>query len=46
LRLLATAADLTVDAVYGVSPGEYAARPPSIDRHEHLLLARRAFGIG
>jgi SAM-dependent methyltransferase len=46
LRLLARAAGLTVDAVYGVSPGEYAARPPSIDRHEHLLLARRAFGIG
>lgn len=46
LRLLARAAGLAVDAVHGVSPGQYAATPPSIDRHEHLLIARRAFGIG
>jgi SAM-dependent methyltransferase len=45
LRLLAHAAGLTVDAVYGVSPGQYATTPPSIDRHEHLLLAHRAFDI-
>ena len=45
LRLLARAAGLTVDAVYGVSPGQYATTPPSIDRHEHLLLAHRAFDI-
>ena len=45
LRLLAEAVGLTVDAVYGVSPGQYASTPPSIDRHEHLLLAHRAFDI-
>jgi hypothetical protein len=41
LTLLATRAGLVVDAVHGVSPGAYAARPPSIDRPEHLLVAHR-----
>ncbi len=42
LRLLATAAALTVEAVYGVTPGDYATRPPTFDRPELLLLASRA----
>jgi ubiquinone/menaquinone biosynthesis C-methylase UbiE len=41
LRLLAERAGLTVDAVYGVTPGKYGAYPPSLDCPEHLLLARR-----
>lgn len=41
LRLLAARAGLTVDAVYGVTPGKYEADPPSIECPEFLLLARR-----
>ncbi len=41
LRLLATRAGLTVDALYGVTPGGYAPNPPSIDLPESLLLATR-----
>jgi len=41
LILLARAAGLEVDAVYGVTPGRYAAEPPSIDLPEHLLVAHR-----
>ena len=41
LILLARAAGLEVDAVHGVTPGRYAAEPPSIDLPEHLLLAHR-----
>jgi SAM-dependent methyltransferase len=41
LRLLARAAGLDVDAVYGVAPGRYGRHPPSLDAPEHLLLARR-----
>lgn len=41
LRLLATAAGLRVDAVYGVTPGGYARSSPSLDDPEHLLVAGR-----
>jgi SAM-dependent methyltransferase len=41
LRLLAKSAGLSVDAVYGVTPGRYARTPPSLDAPEHLLVARR-----
>jgi SAM-dependent methyltransferase len=41
LQLLGTAAGLTVDAIYGVTPGAYAAQPPSLDLAEHLLVAHR-----
>jgi 2-polyprenyl-3-methyl-5-hydroxy-6-metoxy-1,4-benzoquinol methylase len=41
LALLATAAGLHGEVVYGVTPGRYAAAPPSIDLPEFLLLARR-----
>jgi SAM-dependent methyltransferase len=41
LRLLATGAGLTVDAVYGATPGGYARRLPSLDAPEHLLVACR-----
>ncbi|MCU1426654.1 MAG: Methyltransferase domain, partial [Actinomycetia bacterium] len=42
LRLLAERAGLTVDAVYGVTPGAYGTNPPSLDLPESLLLAHRA----
>jgi SAM-dependent methyltransferase len=41
LELLAATAGLVVAAVHGVSPGAYGARPPTLDHHELLLLARR-----
>lgn len=41
LRLLAERAGLTVDGVFGVEPGRYSRREPSIDVPEHLLLAHR-----
>lgn len=41
LRLLARAVGLEPLAVHGVTPGDYAARPPALDRPEFLLLARR-----
>jgi ubiquinone/menaquinone biosynthesis C-methylase UbiE len=41
LEMLALGSGLTVDAVYGVSPGSYRAEPPTLDHHELLLLARR-----
>jgi SAM-dependent methyltransferase len=41
LRLLATAAGLSVDAVYGVSPGRYRVSEPTVDDHELLLVATR-----
>jgi SAM-dependent methyltransferase len=39
LRLLAQTAELEVDAIHGVTPGDYGARPPAFDRPELLLLA-------
>jgi SAM-dependent methyltransferase len=41
LRLLARAVGLEPMAVLGATPGDYGRRPPSVDRPEHLLLARR-----
>ncbi len=41
LRLLAERVGLHVDALYGVTPGRYAAVPPSLDLPEHLLVATR-----
>jgi SAM-dependent methyltransferase len=41
LRLLAFAAGLRVDAIHGVTPGDYAPRPPALDRPELLLVASR-----
>lgn len=41
LRLLAARAGLTVEAIWSVTPGDYARRPPEVDRPEFLLLARR-----
>jgi len=40
LELLARSAGLDVDAVYGVAPGRYDARPVTLDDPELLLLAR------
>lgn len=40
LALIAEAAGLDVEGVYGVAPGRYGAAPPSIDVPEHLLVAR------
>jgi 2-polyprenyl-3-methyl-5-hydroxy-6-metoxy-1,4-benzoquinol methylase len=42
LRLLARAARLEVDVVYGVTPGRYARTAPNLDAPEHLLIAHRA----
>ncbi len=41
LRLLAARSGLVVDAVWSVTPGDYARRAPEIDRPEFLLVARR-----
>jgi SAM-dependent methyltransferase len=41
LRLLAESAGLRPDAVWSVTPGEYAARPPDVEHPEFLLLASR-----
>jgi SAM-dependent methyltransferase len=41
LRLMAEAVGLRPDHVWSVTPGDYAARPPDIDRPEFLLLATR-----
>lgn len=41
LRLLARVTGLEVDAVHGVTPGAYGARPPDIDSPELLLLGHR-----
>ena len=41
LRLLATRAGLRVRDVWSVTPGAYAAEPPSIDTPEFLLVAER-----
>jgi SAM-dependent methyltransferase len=41
LRLLARAAGLVPRAVWAVTPGDYAARPPDLDHPEFLLVADR-----
>ena len=41
LRLLAAAAGLEVRHIWAVTPGTYAAAPPSIDTPELLLVAER-----
>ena len=41
LRLLASAAGLTPRAIWSVTPGDYAARPPDVEHHEFLLMATR-----
>jgi SAM-dependent methyltransferase len=40
LELLAVGAGLVAIEVHGVTPGAYARRPPTLDHHELLLLAR------
>jgi SAM-dependent methyltransferase len=40
LELLARGAGLAEVEVHGVTPGSYARRPPTLDHHELLLLAR------
>jgi len=44
LRLLARTAGLEPEAVWAVTPGSYATRPPDVDHEEHLLVARRPGG--
>ena len=41
LRLLAQAAGLTVRDIWSVTPGAYAAAPPTTDTAEFLLVALR-----
>ncbi len=38
LRMMAAAAGITVRAIWSVSPGSYADRPPDLDRPEFLLV--------
>jgi SAM-dependent methyltransferase len=40
LRLLCSAAGLEVHAMWSVTPGDYARRPPDLDHPEWLVLAR------
>jgi SAM-dependent methyltransferase len=44
LRLLAIRAGLDVRAVWSVTPGAYAAHPPTVDSAEFLLMAERRIG--
>ena len=46
LRLLARIVGLQPLHVFGVTPGDYGSRPPTTDRHEHLLIARRPAANG
>jgi SAM-dependent methyltransferase len=46
LRLLAGSVGLTVDAVWSVTPGEYARNPPGIDLPEYLVVATRPESAG
>jgi SAM-dependent methyltransferase len=41
LRLLAARAGLDVEAIWSVTPGAYAADPPTVATPEFLLIARR-----
>jgi SAM-dependent methyltransferase len=41
LRLMAAAVGLTVEGLWAVTPGGYAARAPDLDHEEFLLVARR-----
>lgn len=41
LRLLCSSAGLDVDAIWSVTPGDYAARPPTVELHEFLVIATR-----
>jgi SAM-dependent methyltransferase len=41
LRLLVAAAGLRLDALWSVTPGSYAARPPDLDHPEYLVVATR-----
>jgi SAM-dependent methyltransferase len=41
LRQLAALSGLEVEAVWGVTPGEYGRGEPSVEQPEHLLVARR-----
>lgn len=38
LRLMAEAAGVTTEGLWSVTPGDYAARPPDVNRPEFLLL--------
>lgn len=39
LRLMASAAGLTVESIWSVNPGDYQRRPPDLDHAEFLLVA-------
>jgi SAM-dependent methyltransferase len=41
LRLLAIGVGLVPEAVWGVEPGDFARRPPDIERPELMLVARK-----
>jgi hypothetical protein len=41
LRLLCRSAGLAVDGIWSVTPGDYAARPPTVELHEFLVIATK-----
>jgi SAM-dependent methyltransferase len=41
LRLLAIGVGLIPEHVWGVAPGDFAARPPDLERPEFMILARK-----
>lgn len=41
LRLLAIGCGLVPEAVWSVSPGDFARRPPDVEHYEFMLVARR-----
>ncbi|MCX7619916.1 MAG: class I SAM-dependent methyltransferase [Acidimicrobiales bacterium] len=43
LRFLVAVAGLSLDAIFSVTPGRYAANPPDLDHPEFLVLASRPF---
>jgi SAM-dependent methyltransferase len=46
LTLLGERAGLNVDAVHGVTPGDYRARPPDLEHPELLLIGQRKVHVG
>jgi hypothetical protein len=44
LRLMAERSGLTIEHLWSVTPGAYAAHPPDLDHPEWLLVGRKAPG--
>ena len=46
LRLLARSVGLETQSIYSVTPGDYGPHPPSVDRPEFFLVARKPVDTG